>query len=224
MASASSSKNKAPRALKTVEHGLSASAHWGRAALRRKRHPQRRAATFDESDRGRADRRRMARPPIAVGGGRRRQTGPGCPPGQALGVEPRSLIALESRRQDLGLPRSCRRLEAFERAQDHGQRVGPFEARLLRDMLPGEQEAQKIARRDRVDLRPQPTNRRMMNARQQAPVAPLLIVEAGEEASLENCAFAFESGEGRCYRARLKPEWRSERRWRDRPKTLEPAA
>ena len=64
----------------------------------------------------------------------------------------------------------------------------------------------------------------MVDARQQAPVAPLLVVEAGKEASLENCAFAFESGEGRCDRARLKPERRGERRWRDRPETLEPAA
>ncbi len=64
----------------------------------------------------------------------------------------------------------------------------------------------------------------MMNARQQAPVAPLLVVDAGKETSLENCAFAFEGGERRCDRARLKPERRGERRWRDRSKTLEPAA
>ncbi len=166
----------------------------------------------------------MARPSIAVGRRRGRQTGPGRPPGQALGVEPRSLIALESRRQDLGLPRSRRRLEAFERAQDRRQCVGSFEARLLGDMLPGEQEAQKIARCDRVDLRPQPTNGRMMDARQEAPVAPLLVVEAGKETPLENCAIAFESGEGRCYRAWLEPERRSERRRRHRPETLEPTA
>ena len=63
-----------------------------------------------------------------------------------------------------------------------------------------------------------------MDARKQAPVAPLLVVDAGKETSPENCAFAFERGEGRCYRARLKAERRGKRRWRDRSETLEPAA
>ncbi len=64
----------------------------------------------------------------------------------------------------------------------------------------------------------------MMDARQQAPVAPLLVVDTGEETSLENCAFAFERGEGRSDGAWLKSERRGERRRRDRPEPLEPAA
>ena len=124
----------------------------------------------------------MAR--AAIRGGGRRQTRPGRPPGQALGVEPRGLVALEPRRQDLGLPRLRRRLEAFERAQDRGERVGPLEARLLRHMLPGEQEAEEVPRGDRIDLRPQPPHRVMMDARQQATVAPLLVVDARKEAAL----------------------------------------
>ena len=91
-------------------------------------------------------------------------------------------------------------------------------------MLPVEQEAQKIPRRDRLDLRPQPPNRVMMNARQEAPVAPLLVVDAGKETTLENRAFAFEGGERRCDRARLEPERRGERGRRDRSEALEPAA
>jgi hypothetical protein len=79
-------------------------------------------------------------------------------------------------------------------------------------MLPGEQEPEKITRRHWLNFRPQPSNRVVMNARQQAPVAPLLVIEAGKEASLENRAFAFESGERRCDRARLKAERRGERR------------
>ena len=63
----------------------------------------------------------------------------------------------------------------------------------------------------------------MMDARQEAPVAPLLVVDAGKETSLENRAFTFERGEGRRDRTRLKPERRGERRRRDRSKTLEPA-
>ena len=63
----------------------------------------------------------------------------------------------------------------------------------------------------------------MMNARQQAPVAQLLVIDAGKETSLENRAVAFEGGERRCDRARLKAERRGERRRRDRSETLEPA-
>src|SRR5271155_948285 len=90
-------------------------------------------------------------------------------------------------------------------------------------MLPGEQEAQKVARGHRLDLRPQPPNRVMMDARQEAAVAPLLVVDASKEEPLANRAFAFEGGERRCEGARLKSERGGERRWRDRSEALEPA-
>ena len=91
-------------------------------------------------------------------------------------------------------------------------------------MLPGEQEAEKVPRGDRLDLRPQPPDRIMMDARQEAPIAPLLIVEAGKETSLENCAVALERRERSRDSAGLKSERRGKRRWRDRSETLEPAA
>ena len=215
-------EQRAARA-EAVEHGLRAPAQSGRAA---------RGASAIHSG---ARRRSMSAIGVAptgawraraaaVGGDRRRQPRPGRPSGEALGVEPRGLIALEPRRQDLGLPGFRRRLEAFERVEDDGQRVRPLEARLLGDMLPGEQEAQEVARRDRLDLGAQPPDRVMMDAREQPPVAPLLVVDAGEEASLEDRAVAFERGERRGDRARLEPERRGERRRRDRPQTFEPAA
>ncbi len=58
----------------------------------------------------------------------------------------------------------------------------------------------------------------------QAPVAPLLVVYAGEEPPFEDRAVAFQRGERGRYRVRLKPERRGKHRWRDRPETLEPAA
>ena len=64
----------------------------------------------------------------------------------------------------------------------------------------------------------------MMDAREEAPVAPLLVVDAGEEASLENGAVALERNERRRGRAGLKPERGGQRGRRDRSKTLEPAA
>ena len=112
-----------------VEHRFGALARRGRVARRRERHPQRRPATIDESDRRRSDRRRPAR--AAVRAGRRRQPGPRRSSGQALGVEPRRLVAFQASRQDLGFPRSGRRFEAFERRQ-HGAeaRQAPQDASL----------------------------------------------------------------------------------------------
>ena len=47
------------------------------------------------------------------------------------------------------------------------------------DLLPGEQEAQKIARGDRLDLRAQALDRVVVDAGEQPPVAPFLGVGAG---------------------------------------------
>src|SRR5208282_1968557 len=64
----------------------------------------------------------------------------------------------------------------------------------------------------------------MMDARKQATVAPLLFVDARKEASAQNRAFAFQRGQRSDPRPRLKSERRRQRRLRDGPKTLEPAA
>ncbi len=110
---------------------------------------------------------------------RRRQPRPGGAPGKALGVEPGGFVADEPRRQDFGLPRPGRRLESFQRGQRDRQRIRPFQARVLGHVLPREQEAQEIARGDRLDFRAQPPDGVMMDAREQAAVAPLLVVAAG---------------------------------------------
>ena len=91
-------------------------------------------------------------------------------------------------------------------------------------MLPGEQEAQEVARRDRIDLRAQAADGVMMDARQQPPVAPLLVVDARQEAAAQDRALAFEGDQRRGRGFRLEPERRGQRGLRDRPKTFEPAA
>ena len=107
-----------------IEHGLSASAHRGRAAQRRERHPERSAAALDQGDR----RRPTGAWRVAPCRWRRRaaSVAPRCAPGQTLRVQPRWLVPLNSRRKDLGLPCVRRCLEPFKRGQDRRQRIGPF--------------------------------------------------------------------------------------------------
>ena len=73
-------------------------------------------------------------------------------PGEAAVVEPGRLVVGEARGQDLGLPGAGRRLEAFELRDHRVERIGPLHARVRRDVLPVEQEAQEVARGDRLDL------------------------------------------------------------------------
>ena len=69
-------------------------------------------------------------------------------------------------------------------------------------MLPGKQEAQEVARGDRVDFRAQTPDRVPMNAGQEPPVAPLLVVDARNEASSQDRAFRFQRREGASRRGR----------------------
>ena len=96
----------------------------------------------------------MLRSPIAA----RPQPRPGDAAGEALIVEPGGIVFGDARRQDLGLPGAGRRLETFELAEHRGERVRALHASLRRHPLPFEQEAQEVARRDRLDLGAQPLN------------------------------------------------------------------
>ena len=97
---------------------------------------------------------------------------PGNTSGEAVVIEPRRLVTGKPRRQDLGFPGAGRRFEAFELPDDCIEGVRSFHARVRRHPLPGEQEAQEVARRDRLDLRAQPLDGVAMNARQQPALAP----------------------------------------------------
>src|SRR6478736_3139181 len=96
----------------------------------------------------------------------RPQPRPGDMPGEAAIVEPGRLVAGEPRRQDLALPGAGGRLETFELA-DHGiDCMRPLHSCLGRDALPAQQETQKVARRDGLDLGPKALDGIAMNARQ----------------------------------------------------------
>src|SRR5262249_56541174 len=108
--------------------------------------------------------------------GARRQRHPRHLPRQAAVVEPRRLVAGEPRRQDLALPSPGRRLESLELGDYGIDGIRPLHARVGRDALPGQQEAQDVARRDRLDLRPQPLDRVAVNAGEQSALAPFLAI------------------------------------------------
>ena len=99
---------------------------------------------------------------------------PRDPSGEALIVEPARLVFRDARRQDLGLPGAGRRLEAFELRHDHLDGIGPLHARVGRDPLPAKQEAQEIARGDRLDLGAQTLDRVVVDAGEQPALAPFV--------------------------------------------------
>ena len=78
---------------------------------------------------------------------------------------------------------------------------GPSMRASSRHPLPGEQEAQEVARRDRLDLGAQPLQRVAVDARQQAALAPLVARGIRREAPAQRKPF------------RLQAQ-RARRRWR----------
>src|SRR5690348_10309329 len=67
------------------------------------------------------------------------QPRPRDPPGQALIIQPRRLVPVEARRQDLGLPGPGRRLETFELTDQYLERIRPLHTGIWRNALPGEE-------------------------------------------------------------------------------------
>src|SRR5579862_2684532 len=93
---------------------------------------------------------------------------------QALLIEPGGLVLADPARQQLRLPRAGRRLETLELREDHTDRIGALHPRLAGDPLPFEQEAQEVARIDRLDLSAQSLDGVAVDARKETPLAPLV--------------------------------------------------
>ena len=180
-------------------------------------------AAREQRDRGRAHRRDRALAAVRAAVARA-EPRPGDPAGEALVVEPARLVFGKARRQDLGLPGAGRRLEALELGDHDLERVRPLHARVGRDVLPAEQEAEKIARRDRLDLGPQALDRVAVDAGEQPALAPFVGLRLGREPAAQREALDLERRECGRDRARLEPERRRERLDRERPLALEPAA
>ena len=103
---------------------------------------------------------------------RTRQSSPSDLAGEAEHVEPRRIVAIETRRQHRPLPRAGRHLESVEERDRLAHAVEPGQLAAVVDVMPREQEPHEVRRRDRLDLRAQPIERVAMDAGQQRAVAP----------------------------------------------------
>ena len=106
----------------------------------------------------------------------RRQAAPANRAGQAKLIERSGIVAVDARGQDLLLPGICRNFETLQLTHDFQQSALAGGLRLRRHMLPAQQPAHVLRRRDRLDLFAQGGDREVMNARQQPPLAPFAVV------------------------------------------------
>ena len=194
-----------------------------RVRRRRERRPVPGMTPRQQGDRRGAHRRHAALAAVRSSVARA-EARPRDPSGQALIIEPARLVLGEARRQDLGLPGAGRSLEAFELGDDHLERVRPLHARVRRDALPAEQEAQEVARGDRLDLGAQALDRVVVDPGEQPALAPFVRGRRRREAPAHDEAFGLKRRERGCDLVGLEPERRRERALRDRPQALEPAA
>src|SRR5262249_42614217 len=165
-------QERRPLLLNVVGNGLGAEAGLNVVLIRRQRRPMGAVPARHERNRRGAQGTRPAVATIARSSGTRAQPYPRDAPRQTAIVEPPRLVTGEPRWQDLALPGGGRRLESFELRQDGIDGIRPLHARIGRHALPTQQEAQEIARRDRLDLCPYALDRVAVNAGEQAALAP----------------------------------------------------
>ena len=103
----------------------------------------------------------------------RRQASPADGAGQAQLIERSGIVVVHAARQNLLLPGVRRNFETLQLAQHFQQSALAGELRLRRHVLPAQQPAHELRRRDRLNLLAQRRDREVMNARQQPPLAPL---------------------------------------------------
>src|SRR6516164_4213768 len=149
------------------------------------------------------DRRRSyrARGTLAAIGGRiaLSEPRPGDPPGETLVIKPSWLIFGQPGRQDLGLPRTRRRLEPLELPHYYLQGVRPLHARVRSDSLPAKQKAQKLDCSHRLYLGAQAAYRIAVDPREQPAFAPFFLVRSPGKTATQCEAFSFERREADGY-------------------------
>ena len=102
----------------------------------------------------------------------RGQTAPANFARQAKLVEDQRVVAGDSTRQDLRLPRIGRRLESLQLPDDFQDAAFGIHLRPRGKVLPAEQPAHELSSRNRLDLPAQSAECEPMNARQKPAVAP----------------------------------------------------
>ena len=142
------------------------------------------------SSHGRSARRTSAIGAARLGvppGGPGRQAPPADAAREAERVEPRRIVADDARRKDRALPGAGRRFEALK-VGDHARQARlAVELAAGPDVLPAEEEAQEVGGADRLDLAAQAVEHVPVDAREQAPIAPLrrLVGRADAEAAAQ---------------------------------------
>ena len=174
-------------------------------ALRpRVRSPQRRPARRGASTAGPHERRTPTGSP-----GRACPCDPGARPwrqappdhltGEAELVQPACVVALDTGRQDVGLPLGCGCLDPLQLFEHREQSGTSFGAGGRGGVLPFAEEADKVRNRDRVNQSPPALPARPVQTHQQMTRAPAAI------GKLDRRALSLEAGEcragpGRCHR------------------------
>ena len=180
-----------------------------------KRPPKRRMPAGEQRDRRGAHRADAPRAAVRAAGSRGLSRAQATRPGKALVVQPGAFVVGHPRGKDFALPGARRRLEAFELRDRRRQRFRTLPPRLGAHVLPGEQEAQEVARGDGLDLGAQALERVVVNAGEQPPVAPFLAVRAGREATAHGEPFDLQrrerGGDLAGLQARAAPRERSAR-------------
>ena len=102
------------------------------------------------------------------------------------------LVSGEPGREEIALPGGGGGFEPFELRHNGVERLRTFHARIGGEALPRRKETKEVACGNRLDLGTQPLDGRMMNAREQPPLAPFVRRRSRREAAAQRKAFAFE--------------------------------
>ena len=102
-----------------------------------------------------------------------RQARPGDLSRETEQVEHRRVVSVDARGEDRALPGGGRHLESVEHLDRFAKAVTSGQLRRFVHVLPLEQEAHEVRGGDRLDLGPEAVHGVAMDAREQAPVAPL---------------------------------------------------
>ncbi len=105
----------------------------------------------------------------------RRQPPPSDSAGQAKLIERSGIVVVDAARQDLLLPGVGRNFETLQLAQRLQKSALAGQLRLRSEVLPAQQPAHELRRRDRLHLLAQRRDGEVMNAGEQPPLAPLDI-------------------------------------------------
>ena len=218
---ANSSKNDAPLSRMNPATASASRLSSVGSAFSAKRAPKRRMSAGKQSDRRSAHRAYSSRACVERGRDARPQARPGDAARQALVVQPGALVVGHTRGKDFAFPSARRRLETFELRKGRSESFRAFAPRIGAHVLPCEQEAQEIARRDGFYFRAQALQRVAVNAGEQSALAPFFAVRAGREAAAHRKPFGLERCERGGDLAGLQAERRGERDRRDRPQPFE---